>query len=103
MHPTILLFLASTLSSFSSAIPNPPDDKNHPAPLVPQPLNLTTLTGNAKKESVIECWSITPLTVSDTPGIQGALVGNLGTPSKLTYFDIPPKFDGGLHNAPAVQ
>ena len=89
--------------------PEHPQHPEHPhgAPnatiLGPQPLNITTLTGNAQNESVFECWQVADLTVSDTPGIQGALFTNLGTPRTFNYVNIPPKFDGGLHNAPAVQ
>ena len=71
--------------------------------LGPQPLNITTLAGNDRNESVIECWQVADLTVSNTPGIQGALFARLGTPTALNYVNIPPRFDGGLHNAPAVQ
>lgn len=70
----------------------------------PRSLNVTTLTTNAQRESILECWSVANLSVADTPGIAGALLGNLVTaPSNVGYFDIPPRFDGGLHNAPVVQ
>lgn len=105
MAPSLLastLLLALPLLGFAA-----PTDNQHPesrpAPLKPQGLNITTLTANAKKESVIECWKVADLAVSDTPGIEGALVAPLAAPNKLNYFTIPPKFDGGLHNAPVVQ
>ncbi|KAI4119295.1 MAG: hypothetical protein LQ345_000764 [Seirophora villosa] len=74
-----------------------------PPVLTPQPLNITTLTGNAARESIFECWSVSDLRVSTVPGIQGALVGSLAPGSALNYFNIPAKFDGGLHNAPVIQ
>ncbi|KAI4249799.1 MAG: hypothetical protein L6R40_000588 [Gallowayella cf. fulva] len=79
------------------------DSLKPPPKLTPQPLNITTLTGNSKKESVIECWSVADLALSSTPGIQGALVASLAKPNALNFFNIPAKFDGGLHNAPVVQ
>ncbi|KAL6717347.1 hypothetical protein ACLMJK_005262 [Lecanora helva] len=97
--PSLLILLHIALSS---ALPKKPDDTPK-ALLTPQPLNITTLSANSRRESTIECWSVAQLEVSTTSGIQGALVSSLGTPNKLNFFDIPPKFDGGLHNAPVVQ
>ena len=105
MAPSLLasaLLLALPLLGYALPTNDQPAE-SRPAPLQPQGLNITTLTANAKKESVIECWKVADLAVSDTPGIQGALVAPLAAPTKLNYFTIPPKFDGGLHNAPVVQ
>ncbi|KAL8804120.1 MAG: hypothetical protein Q9182_002753 [Xanthomendoza sp. 2 TL-2023] len=100
---TIALLLFTSLPLILTA--SLPDTATfHPPPkLTPQPLNITTLTNTPTHESTIECWSIAPLTVSTTPGIQGALIAPLATPSALNFFTIPAKFDGGLHNAPVVQ
>ncbi|KAL8735403.1 MAG: hypothetical protein Q9166_000948 [cf. Caloplaca sp. 2 TL-2023] len=102
MISTGVFLLASILPFFCTAVPNS-HPLQPPPKLQPQPLNITTLTGNAKNESVIECWSVANLAVSNTPGIQGALVGSLAKPNALNFFNIPARFDGGLHNAPVVQ
>ena len=96
------IFLPFLIHSAFSIPYHPPLEETAPA-LVPQALNITTLTADEKKESILECWSLAQLAVSNTPGIQGALVASLAAPNKLNFFDIPPKFDGGLHNAPVVQ
>ena len=105
---SVVFFLATLCSLCSLAIAHHPyHQKPHHANLNttigPRPLNLTTLAGNGQNESVIECWQVANLQISDTPGIQGALFARLGSPSALAYVDIPARFDGGLHNAPAVQ
>lgn len=106
MLSPLAIALATLLPHLVAALPQQ-HGKGHPkgpaiAPENPR-LNLTTLAGNDRNESVIECWSIANLSVSNTPGIQGALVASLGDPTAFNYFNIPGKFDGGLHNAPAVQ
>ena len=68
-----------------------------------QSLNLTTIAVNHHKQSVIECWSVSELQTATTPGVRGALLGNLGDPNSLSFFDIPPGLNGGLHTAPVVQ
>lgn len=74
-----------------------------PPVITPQSLNITVLTANANKESILECWTLADLQVSTAPGTQGALIGKLAPGSALNYFHFPPRFDGGLHNAPVVQ
>ncbi|CAL8580050.1 hypothetical protein XPA_005784 [Xanthoria parietina] len=95
--------LASIIPLLCAAAPTPNSSlKPSPKPQ-PQPLNITTITGNAHNESALECWSVADLVVSATPGTQGALVASLAEPKALSFINIPAKFDGGLHNAPAVQ
>ncbi|KAL8800034.1 MAG: hypothetical protein Q9200_007371, partial [Gallowayella weberi] len=105
MISTVIFFLASLPIILCASLPDTATTNTlkPPPKLTPQPLNITTLTGNAKNESVIECWSVANLAVSTTPGIQGALVASLAKPNALNFFNIPAKFDGGLHNAPVVQ
>ncbi|KAL8678938.1 MAG: hypothetical protein Q9186_004754 [Xanthomendoza sp. 1 TL-2023] len=103
---TTTIYLLASLPTYLCASITPPNTAptfKPPPKLTPQPLNITTLTGNAKNESIIECWSVANLAVSTTPGIQGALVATLAKPNALNFFNIPAKFDGGLHNAPVVQ
>ncbi|KAL9599317.1 MAG: hypothetical protein Q9219_003944 [cf. Caloplaca sp. 3 TL-2023] len=103
MSPILSFILTILLPILSTAHPGPPKPTSTPIALVPQPLNVTTITANAQKKSVLECWSVSPLQISATPGIQGALLGRLAAPSALNYFVIPAGFQGGLHNAPVVQ
>lgn len=66
-------------------------------------LNITTISASYG-ESTIECWRLaSPFTTSSTPGTSGTAVISLGQAGKVSYLSIPPHFDGGLHNAPAVQ
>lgn len=66
-------------------------------------LNITTISA-ANGESTIECWQLaSPFTTSSTPGTSGTAVTSLGQAGNVSYIKIPPHFDGGLHNAPAVQ
>ena len=102
MVSTTLLSLASVQPLLRATAPTSHPFKPPPN-LQPQPLNITTLAGNAQNESVIECWSVANLVVSETEGIKGALVTSLSKPTALNFFNIPARFDGGLHNAPVVQ
>ncbi|KAL5378259.1 hypothetical protein DPSP01_009192 [Paraphaeosphaeria sporulosa] len=66
-------------------------------------LNITAI-GAAGGRSTIECWQITrPFDTSTDPGTAGTKAQQLGDTTNLTLTILPPKFDGGLHNAPAVQ
>lgn len=71
---------------------------------LPRTLNITTIAGNSQKESILECWRLTaPLLESSVPGTSGAAFAQLGQGNATSYGLIPPRFDGGLHNAPAIQ
>ncbi|KAJ9144623.1 hypothetical protein NKR23_g5993 [Pleurostoma richardsiae] len=65
-------------------------------------LNLTAI-GALNGESTLECWQLGPFASSSTPGVSGALNLFLGDASNASYTVIPGRFDGGLHNAPALQ
>jgi hypothetical protein len=66
-------------------------------------LNLTAL-GADKGESTIECWQLdAPFTTSAGAGTAGALALNMGDLSNATYTILPSRFDGGFHQAPALQ
>lgn len=66
-------------------------------------LNITAI-GAANGRSTIECWQITrPFDISTDPGTAGTMSQQLGDLTNLTLTILPPKFDGGLHNAPFVQ
>ncbi|KAK3934377.1 hypothetical protein QBC46DRAFT_399972 [Diplogelasinospora grovesii] len=68
----------------------------------PKYLNLTAISA-AHGSSTLECWQFGPFSSSSTPGTTGALNLVLGDMSNASYSVIPPRFDGGLHNAPAPQ
>ncbi|KAL8817619.1 MAG: hypothetical protein Q9191_008112 [Dirinaria sp. TL-2023a] len=99
MVAIIAFFLAALLPWSNLAAPHQPA----PQQSTSEPLNITTIAANDRNESTIECWSVAELQISNTPGIQGALLGSLGTSSGVNYFNIPAGLDGGLHNAPVVQ
>lgn len=67
-------------------------------------LNITAIAASAERTSVLQCWQLAAnFTASTTGGITGALTLFLGDQANATFTVIPPRFDGGLHNAPARQ
>jgi hypothetical protein len=55
-------------------------------------------------QTVVECWKLaSPFNRSSTPGVNGAQVATLGNFTDLAYSILPPRYDGGLHNAPVPQ
>ncbi|KAM0794798.1 hypothetical protein BDR22DRAFT_814553 [Usnea florida] len=70
---------------------------------LPSRLNITTI-GAANGKSTLECWQLSaPLVPSNQPGVVGSAVAQLGEAGATSYTLLPPQYDGGLHNAPAVQ
>jgi len=70
---------------------------------VVQALNITTLAA-VDGSSTLECWQLNAPTIASTePGTVGLMATALGTAGDVTYKVIPAGYDGGLHNAPAVQ
>ena len=70
----------------------------------PKTVNITTIATNAQKESILECWRLdAPLVASSAAGTAGAVFAQLGQTSSASWGLIPPGFNGGIHNAPAVQ
>lgn len=71
-------------------------------------LNVTVL-GAQNNKSTLECWALDPgFKTSTTAGTSGTEVLNLGPVGGLnagnaSYSVLPAKFDGGRHNAPALQ
>jgi hypothetical protein len=54
--------------------------------------------------TVIQCWKLnSPFKKSAVPGVDGAQVAILSNNTNLAYSILPPRFDGGLHTAPAPQ
>ena len=96
MRHSVLAFVALTFSSLIAAqAPNASNTTYLTAPaLVTTPENTTT----------IQCWRLKhPFTVSTTAGTAGSRAVALGNVTNLGYVIQPPRFDGGLHNAPVAQ
>ncbi|PVI04042.1 hypothetical protein DM02DRAFT_640256 [Periconia macrospinosa] len=75
---------------------------------VAQSTNTTYLTVTAivtkNNNSAFECWQLTePFRRSSVPGISGTQIVTISNNTNLAYTILPPRFDGGLHNAPAPQ
>lgn len=65
-------------------------------------LNLTAISA-ANGASTLECWQLPGVLASSGAGTVGALNLFLGDLSNATYTVIPPRYNGGAHNAPAAQ
>lgn len=64
-----------------------------------------TVVGEQDNASTLECWAVDPgFEESNEAGVAGAEELNLGAlDGNATFSIIPAGFDGGLHNAPALQ
>jgi len=90
---SLLFLLLSTYTSQSAA----------QLSLVTTPsLNLTAISA-ANGASQLECWQLPGVKASSDKGTIGSLSLYLGDVANLTYTVLPPRFDGGVHNAPAGQ
>ncbi len=73
------------------------------------PMNTTyliapALVTDANNHTVIECWKFTnPFKRSSEAGVSGTQVLSLSNSTKLGYTILPPRYSGGLHNAPVPQ
>ncbi|KAL8723925.1 MAG: hypothetical protein Q9181_007078 [Wetmoreana brouardii] len=66
-------------------------------------LNITAISAE-DGASTIECWQLNaPFRASNEAGVSGVSFAQLGKAGNASYAVIPPEFNGGLHNAPAVQ
>ncbi|KAF1937812.1 hypothetical protein EJ02DRAFT_411566 [Clathrospora elynae] len=94
MHPPTIALL-SLLPSILAQTPPPSNLTYLTAPaLVTTPQNLTT----------IQCWRLTtPFRTSTTPGTSGTQAVTIANITNLAYTILPPRYDGGLHTAPAPQ
>ena len=72
-------------------------------PPIPSRLNITAISA-ANGRSTLECWQLSaPFVQSTQAGTSGAAIAQLGETGATSYTILPPQFDGGFHNAPAVQ
>ncbi|CAF9941799.1 hypothetical protein IMSHALPRED_002907 [Imshaugia aleurites] len=91
-------FILASLSTFIVPVFTLPE-----TPPVPSHLNITTIA-TASGKSTLECWQLSaPFVASSQAGTSGAVIAQLGETGATSYTLLPPGFDGGLHNAPAVQ
>ncbi|KAH7135545.1 hypothetical protein B0J11DRAFT_576127 [Dendryphion nanum] len=92
MHSSMILSLL--LAVFVTAQSNP---------------NITYLTATAlvtktNNNSAFECWQLTePFKRSSVPGVSGTQVATVSNNTNFAYTILPPRYDGGIHTAPAVQ
>lgn len=67
-------------------------------------MTATALVTNAQNHTAIGCWQFsTPISVSTTAGTVGATTYAFPDANETLYTVIPPRTDGGLHNAPVAQ
>ncbi|OGE52007.1 hypothetical protein PENARI_c011G10543 [Penicillium arizonense] len=73
-------------------------------PTLGSTLNVTVL-GARHNRSTLECWALQPgFETSTQPGTSGSSVLDLGAvQGNASFTAIPAEFDGGRHNAPALQ
>lgn len=96
-----LLFILGYLQLLVTGVPVAAVASTFPTP---KTLNITTIAANAQKESILQCWELdAPFIASAAAGTTGSVFAQLGEGAAVSYGIIPPKFDGGLHNAPVVQ
>ncbi|KAF1958511.1 hypothetical protein CC80DRAFT_546741 [Byssothecium circinans] len=75
---------------------------------VAQTPNTTYLTATAivtkNNNSAFECWQLTePFRRSSVPGVSGTQVATISNNTNFAYTILPPRYDGGIHTAPAPQ
>lgn len=67
-------------------------------------LTTSALVTNAQNHSAIECWRFDdPVTISETAGTVGAASYTFPDAYETLYAVIPPRSNGGQHNAPVPQ
>jgi hypothetical protein len=93
---------ALVLSSHTANAQPPTSSVASASPLVPPALNLTAISASSGN-SALECWALPGFVASAQAGTVGALNLLLGDLVNATYTVIPPRFNGGLHKAPAPQ
>ncbi|KAF2020470.1 hypothetical protein BU24DRAFT_487088 [Aaosphaeria arxii CBS 175.79] len=89
----LVTIVSVVLSSLTVAQPSP--NETH---LIATAL----LTKN--NDSAFECWQLqTPFKRSSIPGISGTQSATISNVTNFAYTILPPRYDGGLHNAPVPQ
>ncbi|KAL2014814.1 hypothetical protein VTN00DRAFT_2339 [Thermoascus crustaceus] len=90
---SIILLQTCALAAISSAF----------AQYIPSTLNVTTVAAR-NNISTLECWALQPGFIRSTqPGTIGSAMTPMGLLGNGSYSILPPRFNGGRHNAPAKQ
>lgn len=67
-------------------------------------LQATAIVTNAQNHSALQCWQFTtPVNISTEAGTSGAATFAFPDTTETIYTVIPPRFNGGTHNAPVPQ
>lgn len=67
-------------------------------------LTAPALVTNSQNNTVFQCWKLTtPFKRSSVPGVSGTQVATISNNTNLAYTILPPRYNGGLHTAPAAQ
>lgn len=67
-------------------------------------LTATAVVTNAQNRSAFECWQFsTPLASSSQAGTSGVATFAFTNISTAVYTILPPRYNGGVHNAPVPQ
>jgi len=63
------------------------------------------LVTTPQNTTAIQCWRLihSPFVVTSQAGIAGSRVATVSNATNLAYVIQPPRFNGGLHNAPVPQ
>ena len=63
------------------------------------------LVTTPQNTTAIQCWRLkhSPFAVTSQAGITGSRVATVSNATNLAYVVQPPRFNGGLHNAPVPQ
>jgi hypothetical protein len=101
-YSTIMKFKTHGFSALAALVLSPYTANAQSSTSVPRALNLTAISASSGN-SVLECWALPGFVASAQAGTAGALNLLLGDLANATYTVIPPKFNGGLHKAPAPQ
>jgi hypothetical protein len=105
MHYPRILSALSVASALSSASPT---STVSPLPSASPASNTTYLIAPAlvtqNNATAIQCWKlISPFKRSSVPGVSGTQVATIGNFTNLGYTILPPRYNGGTHNAPVPQ
>ncbi|KAJ3551124.1 hypothetical protein NM688_g4913 [Phlebia brevispora] len=97
-----LAFILSVAPALAQLVPSTPS-RGFP-PQKGQFLEATAIVTNSQNHSALECWRLTdPFTTSSEAGTAGAATLNIENFANTTYTVLPPRFEGGVHNAPHPQ
>lgn len=67
-------------------------------------LTTTAIVTNAQNHSALECWEfLDPVSISADAGTKGATTYEFAEAEETIYTVIPPRANGGQHNAPTAQ